>query len=189
MNTTQNDFQVVEGCRKGDKESFRQLFNRHSSWMMGVCLRYSKNQEDAQDVLQDCLVKIFKAIPKFTYLSDAQFRSWLKTIVVNTSINYIKSQSNQLVSSMEIQDYQLIDESVQETVEDVDLSKEQLMDFIQELPLGYRTVFNLYVFEEMGHKEIAKVLNISENTSKTQLFKARNMLKNKISISINQVQI
>jgi RNA polymerase sigma-70 factor (ECF subfamily) len=191
MRLNDSDRQLVNGCGKGDNESFRQLFNKHSSWMMGVCLRYSKNQDDAQDILQDCLIKIFKAIKDFNFQSDSQFVSWLKKIVVNTSLNHIKAQSaNNFISldnEQSLNSY--IEESNDFDEDEYGFSQEVLLEYIQGLPTGYRTVFNLYVFEDYSHKDISELLNISESTSKSQLFKARNMLRNKIAKSIKQVAL
>ena len=191
MRLNDSDRQLVNGCGKGDNESFRQLFNKHSSWMMGVCLRYSKNQDDAQDILQDCLIKIFKAIKDFNFQSDSQFVSWLKKIVVNTSLNHIKAQSaNNFISLDNEQSLNSYKEESNDFDEDeYGFSQEVLLEYIQGLPTGYRTVFNLYVFEDYSHKDISELLNISESTSKSQLFKARNMLRNKIAKSIKQVAL
>ena len=191
MRLNDSDRQLVNGCGKGDNESFRQLFNKHSSWMMGVCLRYSKNQDDAQDILQDCLIKIFKAIKDFNFQSDSQFVSWLKKIVVNTSLNHIKAQSaNNFISLDNEQSLNSYKEESNDFDEDeYGFSQEVLLEYIQGLPTGYRTVFNLYVFEDYSHKDISELLNISQSTSKSQLFKARNMLRNKIAKSIKQVAL
>jgi RNA polymerase sigma-70 factor (ECF subfamily) len=191
MRLNDSDRQLVNGCGKGDNESFRQLFNKHSSWMMGVCLRYSKNQDDAQDILQDCLIKIFKAIKDFNFQSDSQFVSWLKKIVVNTSLNHIKAQSaNNFISLDNEQSLNSYIEELNDFDEDeYGFSQEVLLEYIQGLPTGYRTVFNLYVFEDYSHKDISELLNSSESTSKSQLFKARNMLRNKIAKSIKQVAL
>lgn len=193
MRLSATNQELVKGCSKGKNESFRLLFDKHSSWMMGVCLRYSKDQEDAQDILQDSLVKIFKAIKNFNFTSDAQFVSWLKTIIINTSLNHLRAQAKNIFISIDFESEKLAsshyneDEALDE--DEFEYSQEVLMKYIQELPVGYKTVFNLYVFEDFTHKEISEQLNISENTSKTQLFKARNMLRNKITKSLKQIAL
>jgi len=193
MRLSATNQELVKGCQKGNNESFRLLFDKHSSWMMGVCLRYSKDQEDAQDILQDSLVKIFKAVKNFNFTSDAQFVSWLKTIIINTSLNHLRAQAKNIFISIDFESEKSAsshyneDEALDE--DEFEYSQEILMKYIQELPVGYKTVFNLYVFEDFTHKEISEQLNISENTSKTQLFKARNMLRNKITKSLKQIAL
>lgn len=192
MKKTIADQQIVSNCIKGDKEAFRQLFNKHSSWMMGVCMRYCRNRDDAHDVLQESLIKIFKAIGNFQFQSESQFRSWLKRIVVNTSLTFLRNASKNefvFVNNENENSILVIHDDYESENEEGLYSQEQLLQYVQELPLGYRTVFNLYVFENMTHKEIADELNISENTSKTQLFKARAFLKNKILNSVKTVAI
>jgi RNA polymerase sigma-70 factor (ECF subfamily) len=184
--------QIILACKKGSKAAFRQLYEKHSGWMMGMCLRYCKNTEDAQDVLQECLVKIFTAMDNFSYHSNTHFCSWLKKIIINTSINFIKNKSK----SDFIVSYNDYENENFDTYDDIDeyemeqsYTQEDLLRYIQELPDGYRTVFNLYVFEDKSHKEISDIMNISESTSKSQLFKARSFLKNKISKNVNNVAL
>ncbi|PKP18939.1 MAG: RNA polymerase subunit sigma-70 [Bacteroidetes bacterium HGW-Bacteroidetes-21] len=190
MKVTIGDKEIVNGCRKQDKESFRWLFKKHSPWMLGICLRYCQNRNDAQDVLQECLVKVFKSIDNFQYQSDAQFVSWLKRIVVNTSLNYLRDKAKDKFISMDDSDMHLnISEEETNYDQQEPATQEYLLELINKMPAGYRAVFNMYVFEKMTHKEIATELNISENTSKTQLLKARNFLKNKISESVKTLSI
>lgn len=190
MKVTVGDKEIVNGCKEQDKESFRWLFKKHSPWMLGICLRYCQNSNDAQDVLQESLVKVFKSIGNFEYQSDAQFVSWLKRIIVNTSLNYLRDKAKEKFISTDSSDMHL---NISEENEDYDqheqVSQEYLLNLINSMPAGYRAVFNMYVFEKMTHKEIAEELNISDNTSKTQLLKARNYLKNKISESVKTLSI
>ncbi len=190
MNNESNRFLVNECC-KGNNDSFRRLFNIHSPWMMGVCLRYAQNQQDAQDVLQDSWIKIHLALKDFVYQSDSQFVFWLKRIIINTSINHLKTLKNSFVVPFENENFLEINYNQFEDLQEEEdfMSQQELLFLIQKLPVGYRTVFNLYVFEGNSHKDIAELLNISENTSKTQLFKARNILRKKIKNSVKQVAL
>lgn len=190
MKVKVNDDVLINGCKKGDKESFRQLFQKHSPWMMGICLRYCRNRNDAQDVMQETMIKVFNAISAYDHKSDAQFVAWMKKIAVNTSLNFIRSQARESFIPLD-EDFNgtIVSEDAEDYSETNTLSHEKLLEMINEMPAGYRAVFNMYVFEQMSHKEIAQELNISENTSKTQLLKARGFLKNKISNTVKTLTI
>jgi RNA polymerase sigma-70 factor, ECF subfamily len=190
MKVKANDDVLINGCKKGDKESFRQLFQKHSPWMMGICLRYCRNRNDAQDVMQETMIKVFNAITDFNFQSDPQFIAWMKRIAVNTSLNFIRSQAkDNFISLDENFNGITVSEEIEDYSETKTLSHEKLLEMINEMPAGYRAVFNMYVFEQMSHKEIAQELRISENTSKTQLLKARGFLKNKISNTVKTFTI
>lgn len=150
--------------------------------MLGVCMRYCKNRIDAEDVMQDGFIKVFNQIHKFR--GEGSFEGWIKRIMINSAIDNYQSNLKHAFH-----------EDISETAEimvmadrpdDEDLPDElkinhaQLMKMIQDLPDGYRMVFNLYAIENYGHKEISNLLGISENTSKTQLLKARKTLRKKI---------
>jgi len=173
--------EIVNNCLKGEKEAFRLLYKKHSPWMMGICMRYCKNTDDAKDVLQEALVKIFNNIKDFKFNNDAMFISWIKRIVVNTAINFVRERAKNSFINIEETNYNLtVNDEYEEENLNTKYPAQLLLNLINDLPDGYRTVFNMYVFENMGHKDIAQELNISENTSKTQLYKARNYLKNKL---------
>lgn len=158
--------------------------------MMGICLRYCRDRNDAKDVLQECLIRVFNSITTFTYQGDAQFVSWLKRIVVNTSLGHLRQQTkSQLIPLDENPVVQMASEEPEDYSEVSQLPQEKLLQMIEEMPAGYRAVFNMYLFEQMSHKEIAEELGVSENTSKTQLLKARAFLKNKISKTVKTFTI
>jgi RNA polymerase sigma-70 factor (ECF subfamily) len=190
MKVTVSNSDIVNGCLKGNKEAFRQLYHKHHPWMMGVCMRYCRDRDEAKDVLQECLIRVFNAIGSFTFQGDAQFVSWLKRIVVNTSLSYLRQQSKE--NFIPLDDgaplYMAAEEPADYSVAEC-LPQEKLLGMISEMPAGYRAVFNMYVFEEMSHREIAQELGISENTSKTQLLKARCFLKNKITNTVKTFTI
>ena len=143
--------------------------------MLAICFRYAKDKDEAEDILQDGFIKAFDKLTDYRF--DGSFEGWLKRIFVTTALNYYRSNSKMgfKVDFSEIQESYQADEEV--VSENSNLSENELMGLIQSLPNGYKMVFNMYVFEDYSHKEIAETLGISENTSKTQLMKARNFLK------------
>jgi len=178
-----SDDQIIVGCLEGKRKAYSLLFKNYAPVMLGVCMRYCKNRIDAEDVMQDGFIKVFTQIHKFR--REGSFEGWIKRIMINAAIdNY---QSNLKYSFHEDVGDSLrsaiIDEHPDEDddiPEELNISREKLMGMIQELPDGYRMVFNLYAIENYNHKEIASLLGISENTSKTQLLKARKALRKKI---------
>ena len=140
--------------------------------MMGICLRYMKNQEDAEDVLLEGFFKVFKNLGKFVYENDQAFFGWVKRIMVNESL--MKLRKNRDIQIM------AINEEFEKEIELSplsDLEAADLLELIRSIPVGYRTVFNLYEVEGYSHQEIAEKLSISVGTSKSQLFKAKKLLR------------
>jgi RNA polymerase sigma-70 factor (ECF subfamily) len=149
-----------------------------------LSIRYCGNRIDAEDVLHDAFIKILSNVDSFTEKPNASFEGWLKRITINTALNFVRSR---LKTNLVIGLNPLLEELPEEPSDDesfvkpgFSLSQDTLLQMVCELPDGYRTVFNLYVFEQYSHKEIALELNCTENTSKTQLFKARAYLRKKI---------
>lgn len=172
---------IVEDCLKGKKRAFLQLYNRYNSVMLGVCMRYARNNSEAEDILQEGFVKVFQNIESFGF--KGSFEGWVKRIMINTALNHNRNNLKHYFHSDvdEIEEYIVVDSDVVIDKQEYPFNTEELMKMIQALPPGYKTVFNLYVFEGYSHKEIADMLEISENTSKSQLSKARKYLKNKIN--------
>lgn len=171
------DAELIEGCLSQDKKAQRMLYSKYASTMFGICLRYCKRRAEAEDILQEAFVKIFTNMK--TYRSEGSFEGWLKRIVVNTALNYYKSQLKRCFDEPidENRDMQIATESIYGS----DISAEELLKLINSLADGYRVVFNLYAVEGYSHKEIASMLNISENTSKSQLSRARAILQEKVN--------
>jgi len=178
-----SDDQIIAGCLEGKRKAFSLLFENYAPVMLGVCMRYCKNRIDAEDVMQDGFIKVFGQIRKFR--REGSFEGWIKRIMINAAIdNYqtnLKHAFHEEVSEMArasaIVDYPDEDDDLPE---ELNIPHEKLMEMIQELPDGYRMVFNLYAIENYIHKDIASLLGISESTSKTQLLKARKALRKKI---------
>ena len=150
------------------------LYHRFSPKMYAVCLRYAGNSEDAQDILQDGFVKVFRNLDK--YRAEGSFEGWVRRIFVNTAIEHYRRASNMypITESQEVS----IEDRGWSAIDKLDIK--DLMQIIQELSPGYRTVFNLYVVEGYTHREIADMMGISEGTSKSQLARAKAILQSKI---------
>ena len=177
------DNQLIEGCKKGKRKSFELLYKRYSPVLFGICYRYSKSRDEAEDILQDGFIRIYQKIG--TFEGKGSFEGWMKRIMINTSINHYKSNLKHYFHD-EVENHQLIDDGEINLNEmDSSLDRMQLVRLIQELPDGYKLVFNMYVIDGLTHNEIAEELNISVNTSKTQLFKARKKLREKLEKLIN----
>ena len=174
---------------QGDKQAFDWIYTNYSKAMYSLCLRYTKNQDEAADILQESFIKIYE---KRTFFNpEYEIGPWVKRIVINEAINHFRV--NKRFDLIEDDSYF---EEVEEVIEIEDLSgvKEQLMTILNEMPEGYRTVFNMYVIDNLSHQEIAEYLGVSVNTTKTQLFKARKLIRTKLDekkitrITINNEQ-
>ncbi|MCX6244566.1 MAG: RNA polymerase sigma factor [Bacteroidetes bacterium] len=155
------------------------LYDQHAPWLLAVCLRYTGNREDAEDVLHDGFMKIIRSIKDFKQTGSRE--AWMKKIMVNTALNFIRDRKREKIFTNEDPDPETIREDDEtEEICGSNLSKEQLMELVLSLPDGYRMVFNLYVMEDYTHKEIGEMLGISENTSKSQLSKARRFLRKRL---------
>lgn len=165
--------QLIYKCQKNDIKAQSELYELFSSKLFSICLKYSRNYTEAEDNLQDSFITIFKKIKQ--YKNKGSFEGWLKRITVNTALQrYRKQKVFDIVNEESIEDEDLeIDEN--------DVSLEFLLKCIQELPDRYRLVFNLYVLDGYSHKEISEMLEINLGTSKSNLARARMILKEKIT--------
>lgn len=167
---------LATACRDGGRPAQRQLYEHYVEYMMLVCLRYIPNREDAKEALLDGFVNVYKNIGRFEYRGEGSLKAWIKKIMVNQCLMFLRRRTLPIVP----------DEDYYDTGPSADtdalarLGMKELMQMIHGLPDGYRTVFNLNVLEGMTHKEIAELLGISENTSKSQLHKAKNLLQKTI---------
>ncbi|UZO82031.1 sigma-70 family RNA polymerase sigma factor [Aquimarina sp. ERC-38] len=162
---------LIEDCKKGDARAQESIYRLFSGKLFGVCLKYSDNYENAQDTLQDGFITIFDKIKQFK--SEGSFEGWMRRIMVNTALlKYRKQTVFDIINEEEIEEIQV------EITEEVSL--DYLLSLIQELPDRYRLVFNLYVLDGYNHNEIATMLSISNGTSKSNLARARKILKDKI---------
>jgi RNA polymerase sigma factor (sigma-70 family) len=162
---------INEACR-GQAKAQQQLFEYYSDRMMVLCCRYVKNRQDAEEIMLDGFYKFFKQLNRFSYRGDAALYGWLKKIMVNECLMFLrKGNVFVMVGETGPDDHALPEEAL-----DL-LSAEEIFSLIVQLPVGYRTVFNLFIIEGMSHEEIAALLGISTGTSKSQLSKARALLQ------------
>ncbi len=172
------ELELIEGCRRGDNFSRRKLYELYSRKMMGICFRYTGDKFLSQDLLHDGFIKVFESISSFRYNNDGLFKGWITRIFVNLSIDYLRKNA-QWKDSVSLETWNENADSIEE--DDFEpIPDEVLIRFISELPSGYRTIFNLYVFEEIPHKEIAKIMGINESSSRSQLSRAKAILSEKI---------
>lgn len=173
-----NEHDIIKGCLKNDRASQKALYEHYYSKMLGVCMRYAKDRDDAKDVLHEAFLKVFSNLKN--YSGSGSFEGWIRRIMVNTSIDQLrKNKQNYLIVSTVYANEKAA--NMADNIDDDDLvmniDKEEILKAVQELTPAYRTVFNLYVIEEFTHKEIAEMLDISEGTSKSNLSKAKFNLK------------
>jgi len=170
-----NDKELIDRCLEGNPKAQESLYRRFSPRMYGVCLRYAHNTLEADDILQEAFIRIFKFLKDYRF--NGSLEGWIHRIVINTAINYYKSK---LHEREEINIEIAGNEDDLKSIDIDTMARDELLGVIQQLPEGYRMVFNLYVIEGYNHQEIGKLLNISESTSKSQLSRARAVLQQKI---------
>jgi RNA polymerase sigma factor (sigma-70 family) len=164
--------QLIEHCKKNDAKAQSQIYKLYSGTLFSLCLKYSKNYVEAEDNLQDAFVTIFKKIAQFKSLGSLE--GWMKRIVINTALQRYRSVGVfDIVNEDQIEDVSI-------EIDEDSVSIDFLLGIIQALPDRYRLVFNLYVLDDYSHKEIAEMLNIATGTSKSNLARARLILKDKV---------
>ncbi len=170
--------QLITNCQKKNAKAQEELYKRYARVLFSICLKYSPNYADAEDTLQDAFMTIFDKIPQ--YKAKGSFEGWLKRVTINTALQrYRKPSMLEIVSNEDIKE-------VTVDIDEDDLSLDFLLSIIQQLPDRYRLVFNLYVLDGYSHKEIGRLLSISDGTSKSNLARARQILKEKIELNNQQ---
>lgn len=171
LNQTQITDNLVVRCRRGDVRAFRELYDAYSGAMYNICLRMTGNVSDAEDTLQESFLQIYKNIGQLE--RAASVSAWIKRIVVNHCLNYLRKKKIYFeeVDQIEVEEEQGLDEV------GFTWTVEAIKSAIHTLPHGYRTVLNLYIFEEYSHREIAEMLKISESTAKTQYMRAKEKVR------------
>jgi RNA polymerase sigma-70 factor (ECF subfamily) len=171
---------LIEGCMEGNRRMQEELYRRFSPRMFAVCLRYAGNAEEAEDILQEGFIKVFKKLDSFR--REGSFEGWVRRIFVNTAIEhfrkkrYLQPVTEKEENTIEGKYFSILDE----------LAEKDILALVQELSPGYRTVFNMYVVEGYTHKEIGDMLGISEGTSKSQLSRAKVILQDMVKKFIDQ---
>lgn len=182
-NYTISESDLIKGCIAGDRQMQEELYRRFAPKMYAVCFRYANNADDAQDLLQEGFIKIYRNLHRFR--AEGSFEGWIRRVFVNTSIEQFRKKQAKL---------SMVSEKEENTIEDRDISaleslaEKDILAIIQELSPGYRTVFNLYVVEGYSHKEIGDMLGISEGTSKSQLARAKSVLQKKVAQYLSDTQ-
>jgi RNA polymerase sigma-70 factor (ECF subfamily) len=164
---------IIAGCLHNDAASQRELFNRYSPKMLSVCYRFAQNREDAEDMLQEGFIKVFTQM--HTFQNKGSFEGWIRRIMVHTSINFLKKYKK-FTESLDITSAENL-EVKEESIASIMQSK-QVVECIRLLPVGYKTVLNLFAIEGYSHREISILLDIEESTSRSQYTRAKTMLSN-----------
>ncbi len=166
---------LLEGCKRGERKAQEMLYRKLASPMMGVCMRYAKDKQEAEDILQMGFVKVFNKVADFR--SDGSFEGWIRRIMVNMAIETYRKNLRTLINVVDIDE---VYDQPQTTFDMSGLETKDLLNLVQELSNGYRLVFNMYVIEGYSHKEIGAALGMTEGASKSQLSRARAILRDKI---------
>jgi len=163
---------IFQGCLQNNSSAQKELYNRYSPKMLAVCYRYGHNREDAEDMLQEGFIKVFSQM--HTFRNQGAFEGWIRRIVVHTCINHLKKNKkfNDSVDITYASGIEIREENIPSVIQ-----AKQVVECIRLLPIGYRTVLNLYAVEGYTHKEIADMLDIEESTSRSQYTRARQMLE------------
>lgn len=173
---TDNELQLLCLVKQGDAMAMKTVYSTYIRYLAAICSRYIVNNEDVKDVLQDSFLKIFSGIASFEYRGRGSLKGWITKITVNETLKFLQKNNRFEFVEISEQEHDKPDEEP-----DIDaLPSSVLFNLIRELPDGYRTIFNLYVIENKSHKEIAKLLDIKESTSASQLHRAKSLLATKI---------
>jgi RNA polymerase sigma-70 factor (ECF subfamily) len=190
MNDTNKEplFEIIEGCVRGDSKCQEIIYQKFYGKMLGACMRYSKDREEARDILQDGFVKVFTNIKQ--YGGSGSFEGWVHKIIINTALDIIR-KNKQLIQYAN-SDY--VEANAEEIKEEENndyrnISTEEIMQAVQQLPTAYRAVFNMFVVDGFSHKEIGEQLNISEGTSKSNLSKAKVLLKKILTDKLKSYEV
>lgn len=176
--TEQNlESQLIRQCIKGERSAFQKLYNQNAAWMFAICMRYHKNQEDAEDVLQESFIQVYRNLQSYKF--EGNFKGWLRKITVNCALAKFRLHKIETISFNQKNtnhDFSALDTTLLD-----DLDAQELIYYINQLSDGRRQVFLAYAVDGFKHNEIAELLGISEGTSKSQLFDARKELMQAIS--------
>ncbi len=175
-----DDSQLIAACKKQNRNAQKALYELYAPKMMAVCLRYCQNDETARDLLHDGFLQVFTQIG--SYSGKGSFEGWLRKIFVNLALENYRQEKKKFNF---LSDYSKDENDFSETPEDDlldvgDIPRQELLNIIHEMPEGYRTVFNLVIFEDVPHKEVASMLGITENASRSQFFRAKSILQKKV---------
>ena len=179
--------EIIAGIKKRKRSSQKELFHRYAPLMRAICVRYTGCYDDAEDLVQEGFIKVFTKIDQ--YKEKGSFEGWMKRVFINTAINYIKREKD-IIFHYDLNDTNMGNNqslnnneeyyNKEANIKEYDFTEEEILSIINKLPDGYKFVFNLYAIEQLKHKEIAVLLNISPSTSKSQLNRARKSIQNSL---------
>lgn len=182
-----SEWELYRACKKGSKLAFQTLYERYAPHLLNTIQRYLSDIEHSKDLLHDSFLIIFKKFSSFTYKEEGSLKAWLTRLCINESLMWLRKSNRIQTFSIDDNRDSLHEEDSVDDLYDIPeerevetISQEVLLQMIQQLPDGYRTVFNLYVFEEKSHKEIAELLGINERSSSSQLSRAKKILARSI---------
>lgn len=177
LNPKTAEYELAQTCKAGNPAAQQSLYRLYARQLMKLCLRYVVNEEDAKELLTDTFIAAFQNFKQFEYKSEGSLQAWLSRIAINQCLMHLRKNKLRFEEIIDLHEEQMYsnDSALQQ------MSAKEILNLVQQLPAGYRAVFNLHVFEEMTHKEIAGLLQISESTSKSQLHKARQLLQRKLA--------
>ncbi len=173
-----NEAELVKSCKQKNPSAQNELYRRYAGEMFALCIRYAGNRETAKDLLHDGFLKAFTSLDKFDYRGEGSLKAWLSRIMVNRALEEMRKRTQ--FALLDIEEAPEVADTVPDNDSVNEIDPETLLQFIAELPPGYRTIFNLYTFENKSHKEIAALLHINEKSSSSQLYRARTLLMNRI---------
>ena len=187
MGVEETERKVIERARNGDKAAAKQIFETYSNYLAATCARYLPDPSDQKDVLQESFVRIFTSLDKFDFKGEGSLKAWMRQILVNEALKLLRKRRRNPFVKLE---FDLPDErgGPEEEPDVGDVPRQVIQKMVMDLPEGYRTVLNLFVFEEKSHREISRLLGISESTSASQLYRARMLLVKKINDYIKTVK-
>lgn len=162
---------IIKGCIEGKRLYQKQLYDHFASKMLGVCMRYAKDRAEAEDMLQEGFIKVFTNISRFKF--EGSFEGWVRRIMVFTAINYFKHRSRKFQEDLDVDGY----DSVYQDDIVTKIAAKEIVALVQQMPEGYRMIFNLYAVEGYTHKEIGEMLGVAEGTSKSQYARARQYMQ------------
>ena len=168
-----NEENIIKLCKDGDRKAQKMLFDAYAGKMMTLCRRYATDENEAKDLLQEGFINVYQNIRGFR--SEGSFEGWMRSVFIHTAIRYKKKFKHHFENIETTEPVNLMQSSYNEATDQ--MTNEEIIRVINQLPEGYKMVFNLSVFEGLNHKEISSLLNIEESTSRSQLHKAKNHLK------------
>jgi len=168
--------QLVNQCIGGNRKAQKELYDTYSRQMYSICLRYCSDKSVAADAMQNGFIRVYKYIEKFR--EDGDLGAWIRRIIINACLDELNKRGKQLTVDLETADIRSLKVEMKPVADQFNMDR--IMGLLKKLPIGYRTIFSMSVFDEMNHKEISAALNISESTSRSQFMRARKMLQEQI---------